>query len=62
MKNIIYVIVSTFLILSGCGGNKKDKGKSTQAANGGVQYGGVFKVNEVEDFKKLLPTQHYNSY
>jgi peptide/nickel transport system substrate-binding protein len=41
--------------MSSCGGEKTESGKKTQIAKGDVKYGGVFKMNESEDFKSFYP-------
>jgi ABC-type transport system substrate-binding protein len=55
MKKIIYLMISTTIVLSSCGGGGNNDNKSTESAEGGVKYGGVFKMNETEDFKSLYP-------
>lgn len=53
MKKAIYsLLVVTFL--ASCGGEKGTTGESRKA-KGGVYYGGVFRMNEVEDFRNLYP-------
>jgi len=47
------VAVGLAIMLSACGGDK-DKHLTTEA-KGGVFYGGVFRMNELEDFKNLYP-------
>jgi oligopeptide transport system substrate-binding protein len=53
MKKIIY---SLFIvgIFASCGGEKTNTGE-LRKVNGGVYYGGVFKMNELEDFRNLYP-------
>ena len=54
--NVATTIVALFAVflLASCGGNQKnDQGLS--AGKGGVYYGGVFRMNEVEDFRNLFP-------
>ena len=54
-KKIVPFLIALF-ILSSCGlGGKKDEASSIRPAKGGVFYGGIFKINEVEDFKNLFP-------
>ena len=55
MKKLIYIIVAAVITLSSCGGDKNDKNKNSNLAKGGVQYGGVFKLNETSDFTSLYP-------
>lgn len=43
------------MLLSSCGGDQNNNTKKTQIAKGGVNYGGVFKTNDTEDFKSLYP-------
>ena len=47
------IAVGLAIMLSSCGGDK-DK-HETLEAKGGVFYGGVFRMNELEDFKNLYP-------
>lgn len=55
MKKLIYLLIGASLILTGCGGNETNKTKDAKEAKGGVKYGGVFKINETEDFRSLYP-------
>lgn len=55
MKKLIYLIIGAALVLSSCGGDKSNDPKEHAVAKGGVKYGGVFKMNETEDFKSLYP-------
>jgi len=55
MKKLAYLLIGAAVVLSSCGGNKKEDDKNTAVAKGGVKYGGVFKMNETEDFKSLYP-------
>jgi oligopeptide transport system substrate-binding protein len=55
MKKLIYLIIGTALVISGCGGDHNTDEKNTLVAKGDVKYGGVFKMNETEDFKSLYP-------
>jgi peptide/nickel transport system substrate-binding protein len=55
MKKIIFLLIGATVILSSCGGDKTYTDKNTKIAKGGVKYGGVFKMNESEDFKSLYP-------
>ena len=55
MKSIIFrfLFVSVMFFMFSCG-NEKTETKSVEA-KGGVFYGGVFKLNELENFKNLYP-------
>lgn len=53
MKKLVYSILVASL-LSSCGGGNGTSGESRKA-KGGVYYGGVFRMNEVEDFRNLFP-------
>ena len=55
MKKLIFLLVGAAVILYSCGGDKAKTEKKTQTALGGVKYGGVFKMNENEDFRSLYP-------
>ncbi|HAA00165.1 MAG TPA: ABC transporter substrate-binding protein [Flavobacteriales bacterium] len=48
-------VVGLSVILASCGGGKKGDELKMVEAKGGVVYGGIFKINEVEDFKNLFP-------
>lgn len=52
MKKLLYLFLALFVI--SCGEGKKD-GNGAKKAKGPVFYGGVFKMNEVEDFRDLFP-------
>ena len=53
MKKAIYFLLVAGLLAS-CGGGNNTVG-GFRKAEGGVYYGGVFKMNEVEDFRNLYP-------
>ncbi|MHB8403522.1 MAG: ABC transporter substrate-binding protein [Bacteroidia bacterium] len=53
IKKIIIVASTITMLLASCG--EKDKQHQTQEGKGGVYYGGVFRMNELEDFKNLYP-------
>jgi oligopeptide transport system substrate-binding protein len=53
MKKAIYSLIIVGLLAS-CGGGNNQTGESRKA-KGGVYYGGVFRMNEVEDFRSLYP-------
>lgn len=53
MKKVIYSLLVVGL-LSSCGDGNNTTGESRKA-KGGVYYGGVFRMNEVEDFRNLFP-------
>jgi ABC-type oligopeptide transport system substrate-binding subunit len=55
MKKLIFLLIGATVILSSCGGDKANKEKIAQVAKGDVKYGGVFKMNENEDFRSLYP-------
>ena len=55
MKKLIYLLIGAAVILSSCGGDQENTNKNTKIAKGDVKYGGVFKMNETEDFKSLYP-------
>jgi peptide/nickel transport system substrate-binding protein len=52
MKKII-ALALVVSIFASCGGDKKEQ--TSTEAKGGVYYGGVFRMNELEDFKNLYP-------
>jgi peptide/nickel transport system substrate-binding protein len=53
MKKIIYLLLVS-LIVASCGSNDGSSSE-TKKAKGDVYYGGVFRMNEVEDFRNLYP-------
>ncbi|MGQ0827509.1 MAG: ABC transporter substrate-binding protein [Bacteroidota bacterium] len=53
MKKAIYSLLVT-AVLASCGGDGGTTGESRKA-KGDVYYGGVFRMNEVEDFRNLYP-------
>jgi len=55
MRKLIYLLISATLVLSSCGGDDNNGTKNNKTAKGNVKYGGVFKMNETEDFKSLYP-------
>lgn len=54
MKRIALGILAFALLLAACGGPANAPQK-VREARGGVVYGGVFRINEVEDFRSLFP-------
>lgn len=53
MKKLIYLCLS-LVVISSCGTDDQGDGNST-IAKGNVFYHGVFKMNEIEDFRNLFP-------
>ncbi|MBA3971251.1 MAG: ABC transporter substrate-binding protein, partial [Bacteroidetes bacterium] len=53
MKKVLYSLLIAGLFAS-CGDGTSTTGEA-RLAKGGVYYGGVFKMNEVEDFRNLYP-------
>lgn len=53
IKHLIFAAGLASVILASCGGDKDNH--QTTEAKGGVYYGGVFRMNELEDFKNLYP-------
>ncbi len=43
------------ILLAGCQSQSGDHTQKTIIGKGGIQYGGVFSVNEIEDFRSLYP-------
>lgn len=54
MKKHILLLFAGLTLLWSCSSNNKE-GKTTRIAKGGVYYGGVFRMNEEEDFRNLYP-------
>jgi oligopeptide transport system substrate-binding protein len=55
MRKIIYAFLLLGFLAS-CGGSSSSSG-DFKKAEGGVYYGGVFRMNEVEDFASLYPVR-----
>ena len=53
MKKVIFSTLIIALLWS-CGGNKDNEG-GIHEGKGGIYYGGVFRSNEIEDFRSLYP-------
>lgn len=53
MNKLIYSLLA-IVLFSSCGGDKKNSDELREA-KGGVYYGGIFRMNEVEDFRNLYP-------
>jgi oligopeptide transport system substrate-binding protein len=53
IKKLFLIASSVAIFISACGGDNKQH--QTQEGKGGVYYGGVFRMNELEDFKNLYP-------
>lgn len=53
-KIIISLLTASSMMLVSCGGDNGDNTNSQQG-KGGVYYGGIFKMNENEDFRDLNP-------
>jgi peptide/nickel transport system substrate-binding protein len=56
MKKLLVILfaASASLFITSCGGGADDENQSTQG-KGGVYYGGVFRMNETENFRDLYP-------
>lgn len=52
MKKLVLSLAALALLAS-CSNDKKEQ--NSEEAKGGVYYGGVFRMNELEDFKNLYP-------
>ena len=50
---LLFVVIGG--IMTGCSGNGNGHDGDNLVAKGNVKYGGVFRVNEVEDFRSLYP-------
>ncbi len=53
IKKLLIITGAVAILLSSCGGDKAQH--QSQEGKGGVYYGGVFRMNELEDFKNLYP-------
>lgn len=54
MKKIALFAFAAGLVLASCGPDEQVTGESVEG-KGGVFYGGMFRMNELEDFKSLYP-------
>lgn len=54
MKKIALFAAAVGIFLTSCGPDDQN-GQTSQEAKGGVYYGGIFRMNELEDFKSLYP-------
>lgn len=56
MKKVFLLSVASLsLILSSCGGDKKDDKSGKTEGKGGIYTGGILRLNEVENLKSLVP-------
>ncbi len=56
MKNAMFgTLLSGVLLFMACGGSTKNEAESLTPAQGDRYYGGIFRMNEVENFKSLYP-------
>jgi oligopeptide transport system substrate-binding protein len=53
LKHLLYIFAGLTLVFSGC--NTDQKADSKRIAKGNVYYGGVFRVNEKDNFASLFP-------
>ena len=54
-KYTALVVVLVAILVWSCGGGSGKKDHQIREAVGGAVYGGVFRINEVEDFRNLFP-------
>lgn len=55
MKKVFYLFVFiAVIIIASCSGDKPTTGDSVEG-KGGIFYGGIFRINELEDFRNLYP-------
>jgi peptide/nickel transport system substrate-binding protein len=54
-KLFLFSSISLTLLLTSCGGDKKNNNSDTSEAKGGVYMGGILRLNEVENIKSLMP-------
>ena len=54
-KLFLFSSISLSLLLTSCGGDKKNNNSETSEAKGGVYMGGILRLNEVENIKSLMP-------
>lgn len=51
----LFGILTVCLMMLGCVSPDKESERHSRIGKGGVEYGGVFSVNEIEDFRSLYP-------
>jgi oligopeptide transport system substrate-binding protein len=54
MKKLLLPLFAASFLFTSCGGDDS-KGKKDRVAKGPIHLGGVFRMNEVEDFRNLYP-------
>lgn len=56
MKKVLLLSVTSLsLLISSCGGDKKDDKSGNTEGKGGIYTGGILRLNEVENLKSLVP-------
>ena len=55
MKKLSIIFSIGVLFLAGCGGNNNNEEGNNQELPGGAVKGGVFRLNEVSDFRNMFP-------
>lgn len=55
MKRGFIIVGALSVLISACGGGKDEKNREQNIGKGGIKYGGVFRVNETEEFRSLYP-------
>ena len=61
MKRVVFLLLISTCLLWSCGESSKDSKYPTKG-KGGVYYGGVFRINEEENFKNLYPLNTTDVY
>lgn len=49
------LLISLIILVAACDSSTREEPKRAKTGLGGVEYGGVFSVNEIEDFGSLYP-------
>lgn len=58
MRNVLFAVLSLMIVVSGCGSDDSSSSGTRgtlKPIDGGKNYGGVFKMNEVEYYRSLYP-------
>lgn len=55
MKKLVAVNIALALLFSACNGDKSGNSKDASTGQGGVNLGGILRVNEVNNIKSLMP-------